>query len=73
MNNCINCGAPLHGSKCEYCGTVYRDRRGDEMLDEIRKINLELRLSTQMQEISAAINKRIAEEDNRRGKRRRLL
>lgn len=73
MNNCINCGAPLDGDACEYCGTVYRDRRGDEMLDEIRKINLELRLSTQMQEISAAINRRIAEEDNKRGKRRRLL
>lgn len=23
MNNCINCGAPLHGSKCQYCGTEY--------------------------------------------------
>lgn len=21
--NCKNCGAPLHGSKCEYCGTEY--------------------------------------------------
>lgn len=21
MTNCINCGAPLHGNKCEYCGT----------------------------------------------------
>lgn len=21
--NCRNCGAPIHGSKCEYCGTVY--------------------------------------------------
>lgn len=20
---CINCGAPLHGCQCEYCGTVY--------------------------------------------------
>lgn len=20
---CINCGAPLHGTKCEYCGTEY--------------------------------------------------
>ena len=73
MNNCINCGAPLDGDTCQYCGTVYRDRRGDEMLDEIRKINLELRLSTQMQEISAAINKRIAEEGNKRRKQRRLL
>lgn len=21
--NCKNCGAPLHNSKCEYCGTEY--------------------------------------------------
>ena len=21
--NCINCGAVLHGNKCEYCGTEY--------------------------------------------------
>lgn len=21
--NCHNCGAPLTGSKCEYCGTMY--------------------------------------------------
>lgn len=21
--NCKNCGAPLHGLKCEYCGTEY--------------------------------------------------
>lgn len=21
--NCVNCGAPLHGDKCEYCGTEY--------------------------------------------------
>lgn len=23
MTNCINCGAPLHGHVCEYCGTEY--------------------------------------------------
>lgn len=23
MTNCKNCGAPLHGGKCEYCGTEY--------------------------------------------------
>lgn len=23
MTNCKNCGAPLHGSRCEYCGTEY--------------------------------------------------
>ena len=26
MTNCINCGAILHGNKCEYCGTEYNDR-----------------------------------------------
>ena len=23
MTNCINCGAPLQGNQCEYCGTKY--------------------------------------------------
>lgn len=23
MTNCTQCGAPLHGYKCEYCGTEY--------------------------------------------------
>ena len=23
QTNCINCGAPLTGNKCEYCGTSY--------------------------------------------------
>ena len=23
LTNCVNCGAPLHGNKCEYCGTEY--------------------------------------------------
>ena len=22
MTNCPNCGAPYHGHKCEYCGTI---------------------------------------------------
>ena len=26
MTNCVNCGAPLSGSKCTYCGTEYNDR-----------------------------------------------
>lgn len=25
MTNCINCGAPLHGNKCQYCGTEYNE------------------------------------------------
>lgn len=27
MTNCVNCGAPLHGSSCRYCGTEYRNGR----------------------------------------------
>ena len=22
MTNCVNCGAPLTGRKCDYCGTI---------------------------------------------------
>jgi hypothetical protein len=25
ITNCVNCGAPLHGKKCEYCGTEYNN------------------------------------------------
>ena len=25
IKNCINCGAPLHGRKCDYCGTEYNE------------------------------------------------
>ena len=25
LTNCPNCGAPITSSKCEYCGTVFRD------------------------------------------------
>jgi hypothetical protein len=25
LKNCVNCGAPLHGSVCEYCGTEYEE------------------------------------------------
>ena len=32
--NCINCGAVLHGSICEYCGTEYK---GDKIYAEFSK------------------------------------
>lgn len=25
--NCPNCGAPISGSACEYCGTVFRKKK----------------------------------------------
>ena len=36
LTNCVNCGAPLHGSKCEYCGTEYPENSDSE------KPNLEM-------------------------------
>lgn len=30
MTNCVNCGAPLHGNVCEYCGTEYNLKHIDE-------------------------------------------
>lgn len=30
---CINCGAPLTGNKCEYCGTEYGDQGFNGDLD----------------------------------------
>lgn len=29
LYNCPNCGAPITGDKCEYCGTMFRDRSED--------------------------------------------
>lgn len=30
--NCPNCGAPITGDQCEYCRTVFRDRRADAII-----------------------------------------
>ena len=32
--NCVNCGAPLHGHICEYCGTEYDIPKLSPKLDE---------------------------------------
>ena len=29
LYNCPNCGAPITGDHCEYCGTMFRDREED--------------------------------------------
>lgn len=45
MRNCPNCGAPINGDKCEYCGTVFvkdKDRyRFNEAQEEyFQRLNL---------------------------------
>lgn len=40
MTNCVNCGAPLHGNVCEYCGTEYGLNHGE--MDSDKKIHEEV-------------------------------
>lgn len=35
MTNCPNCGAPLVGGRCEYCGTLSPD--AEEKIQELRR------------------------------------
>lgn len=35
MTNCQNCGAPLVGGRCEYCGTLSHD--AEEKIQELRR------------------------------------
>lgn len=30
MSNCPNCGAPVRGARCEYCGTVFDRQASDD-------------------------------------------
>lgn len=39
--NCPNCGAPINGSKCEYCGTVFKKENGIYDL-EIERLNKQM-------------------------------
>lgn len=38
--NCPNCGAPLVGGRCEYCGTLSPD--AEEKIQELRRQMLEI-------------------------------
>lgn len=36
--NCPNCGAPITGSKCEYCGTVFETAERIYQMDASERI-----------------------------------
>jgi hypothetical protein len=38
--NCINCGAPLHNEKCDYCGTEYHLDNCGQINEYKVKINI---------------------------------
>lgn len=40
QTNCINCGAPLHNEKCDYCGTEYNLGNSGYINEYIVKINI---------------------------------
>ena len=41
--NCPNCGAPIKGSKCEYCDTIFDDSRIKEDINQLkREIELQI-------------------------------
>lgn len=57
--NCKNCGAPLRGHVCEYCGTEYAvSQKADvektlgELKENIQRLKAELSQSLQTEELS---------------------
>lgn len=53
ITNCPNCGAPLKGGKCEYCGTEIHHI--DE--DAIRKLELERQNALNQIEVQILMSK----------------
>ena len=51
MSNCPNCGAPIHGGICEYCGTVFP--KYVEKVEEFKKELVRLRVESSNAEQSA--------------------
>lgn len=47
--NCPNCGAPLNGSKCEYCGTITNDVDSEIARIELEKQNIMNQMDNQRQ------------------------
>ena len=52
MTNCPNCGAPLVGGRCEYCGTLSPD--AEKKIQELRRQMYEI---SQYKMASDAISK----------------
>ena len=49
---CKNCGAPLNGNKCEYCGTQYVDNSKELAELEAKQKDLEAELRVKRLEIA---------------------
>lgn len=58
--NCPNCGAPIEGFQCKYCGTVLQEEREQfqALADEIHKLMLEDSLINARQQTIDELQKR---------------
>lgn len=56
---CEMCGAPLHGAKCEYCGTEYERDKNDDLypINELGYLQAELNNMNFTQASVAQINR----------------
>lgn len=63
MTNCVNCGAPLHGNICEYCGTEYGQKHAD--IDS-HKEDVDVWTDCNGVIHRSVINRRIGENESRR-------
>ena len=59
MTNCPNCGAPITGDVCEYCGTVFNDTpksKYNKLLDyqynQLKQVQRNLEVQLAMEELS---------------------
>lgn len=53
--NCRNCGVPLHGAKCEYCGSI--DLKFGEELNRLKSQRDELLRQIQNQAVFSRMEK----------------
>ena len=63
LTNCPNCGAPVRGSKCEYCGTVLdwgEYKAAERELSEIRRQMCFYRLAISRAELGSLLVEQVA-------------
>ena len=60
--NCPNCGAPIRGDVCEYCGTIspLYDEKRQEYESRIAKLNAELESAKQSDYLLTIMGKWVA-------------
>lgn len=61
MTNCPNCGAPVKGYQCEYCGTVFAERVDMSMVD----IDTYIKKKRTLEAARAELEVKILEAKNR--------